>query len=66
MHDLSGRTILITGASSGLGWHFALIAARAGAKVAVAARRTDRLKTLVGEIGTGALAIEMDVETKPR
>ena len=62
MHDLSGRTILITGASSGLGRHFALIAARAGAKVAVAARRTDRLKTLVDEIGAGALAIEMDVE----
>lgn len=63
MHiDLTGRTILITGASSGLGRHFALIAARAGAKVAVAARRADRLKALVDEIGPGAFAVEMDVE----
>jgi len=59
MHDLTGRTILITGASSGLGRHFALIAAKAGAKVAVAARRTDRLATLVGEIGAAALALAL-------
>ena len=42
--DLSGRTVLITGASSGLGKHFAKIASAAGAKVAVGARRTDRLE----------------------
>ncbi len=60
--DLSGRTILLTGASSGLGRHFAKIAADAGAKVAVAARRTDRLEALVGEIGKNAAAVAMDVE----
>jgi NAD(P)-dependent dehydrogenase (short-subunit alcohol dehydrogenase family) len=62
MLDLTGRTVLITGASSGLGRRFARIAADAGAKVAVAARRTDRLATLVDEIGAArAHAIAMDV-----
>ena len=59
---LSGRTVLITGASSGLGRHFAKIAAAAGARVAIAARRKDRLKALADEIGANAFAVEMDVE----
>jgi NAD(P)-dependent dehydrogenase (short-subunit alcohol dehydrogenase family) len=62
MSDLSGRTVLITGASSGLGRHFARIVAGAGAKVALAARRKDRLDALVGELGQSAIAVEMDVE----
>lgn len=64
MNDLSGRTVLITGASSGLGVHFARAAAKAGAKVALAARRTDRLSALKAEIEQGgghAAAIAMDV-----
>ncbi|HWA92921.1 MAG TPA: SDR family oxidoreductase [Rhizomicrobium sp.] len=60
MSDLSGRNVLITGASSGLGLHFARIAAKAGAKVAACARRTDRLEALATE--TGVAAIRMDVE----
>lgn len=62
--DLSGRVVLITGASSGLGVHFARAAARAGAAVALAARRKDRLSDLQAEIeaaGGRALAVEMDV-----
>ncbi len=62
--DLSNRTILITGASSGLGAHFARLLASHGAKVVVAARRTDRLTRLVAEIaasGGQAFAVEMDV-----
>ena len=47
---LDGRVVLVTGASSGLGRHFALTLARAGAKVAVAARRLERLHELVAEI----------------
>ena len=39
--DLSGKTALVTGASSGLGRHFARTLAAAGAHVAVAARRVD-------------------------
>jgi NAD(P)-dependent dehydrogenase (short-subunit alcohol dehydrogenase family) len=48
--DLSGKTALVTGASSGLGRNFALVLAKAGARVALAARRGDRLAALAGEI----------------
>ena len=61
---LDGRTALITGASSGLGRHFARTLAAAGASVAVAARRTERLHTLVDEVraaGGEAMAVAMDV-----
>src|SRR3546814_5489848 len=43
---LEGQKAFVTGASSGLGRRFATTLARAGAKVALAARRTDRLKEL--------------------
>lgn len=63
--DLSGRTVLITGASSGLGRRFARIAVAAGARVVVAARRADRLAELVAELGAGkAFAVAMDVESE--
>lgn len=60
--DLTGRAVLVTGASSGLGRRFAKVLAASGAKVAVCARRTDRLRSLVEEIGPAALAVEMDVQ----
>lgn len=62
--SLKGRTLLITGASSGIGANFAVVAAAAGAKVVLGARRTDRLDAVVAEIkakGGEALAIKMDV-----
>ena len=62
--DLDGKVAIVTGASSGLGRHFALTLARAGAKVAVAARRLDRLEKLVGEIEAfdgRAAALALDV-----
>jgi len=62
--DLSSRVALVTGASSGLGRHFALRLAAAGAKVALGARRLDRLTDAVGEIraeGGRALAFALDV-----
>ncbi|MGQ0663564.1 MAG: SDR family NAD(P)-dependent oxidoreductase [Pseudomonadota bacterium] len=62
--DLSGRVALVTGASSGLGRHFALVLARAGAKVAVGARRVDRLEALAQEITAfdgRALPLTLDV-----
>jgi NAD(P)-dependent dehydrogenase (short-subunit alcohol dehydrogenase family) len=62
--SLQGKTALVTGASSGLGRHFARVLAGAGAKVAVTARRVDRLNELAGEIGQGrgqVAAIPMDV-----
>ncbi|WP_310741137.1 SDR family oxidoreductase [Ideonella aquatica] len=64
LFSLAGRTALVTGASSGLGWHFARTLAAAGAAVVVAARRTDRLAALVDEIaaaGGSAFAVAMDV-----
>ena len=47
MFDLTGRTALVTGASSGLGVQFALALQSPGAQVVVAARRADGLKALV-------------------
>ena len=65
---LSGRSVLVTGASSGLGAHFATVAARAGARVAVAARRKERLDGLVAELteagAAEALAVELDVTSE--
>lgn len=61
---LAGRTVLITGASSGIGARFAQVVAREGAAVVLAARRVDRLQALCDEIvGAGglALAVAMDV-----
>lgn len=64
--DLSGRTVLVTGASSGLGRRFARIASQAGANVVVAARRIDRLESLVAELGGDerALAVALDVASE--
>ncbi|WP_416830447.1 MAG: SDR family NAD(P)-dependent oxidoreductase [Erythrobacter sp.] len=59
--DLSGRTALVTGASSGLGARFGRILAANGARVALGARRKDRLEALASEIGDSAAAIAMDV-----
>ncbi|MCP3731268.1 SDR family oxidoreductase [Sphingomonas sp. MG17] len=62
--DLAGRALLITGASSGLGAHLSRAAATRGAAVALAARRTDRMRDLVDAIadqGGKAVAVAMDV-----
>jgi NAD(P)-dependent dehydrogenase (short-subunit alcohol dehydrogenase family) len=61
---LDGKTALVTGASSGLGWRFATVLAQAGAQVAIAARRTDRLERLREEIraaGARAHVLAIDV-----
>jgi NAD(P)-dependent dehydrogenase (short-subunit alcohol dehydrogenase family) len=61
---LAGKAALITGASSGLGRHFALTLARAGADVALAARRVEMLESLAAEVaktGRKAVAIQLDV-----
>ncbi|MBB3860922.1 NAD(P)-dependent dehydrogenase (short-subunit alcohol dehydrogenase family) [Novosphingobium hassiacum] len=62
--DLSGRTALVTVASSGIGARFARILAASGANVVVAARRADRLAALCSEIesaGGRAIAVSLDV-----
>jgi NAD(P)-dependent dehydrogenase (short-subunit alcohol dehydrogenase family) len=64
MFDLSGETALVTGASGGLGAHFARVLAARGAKVAMAARRVERMTALadaIAEAGGRALPIGCDV-----
>ena len=61
---LDGKTVIVTGASSGLGARFARVAADAGAHVVAAARRRDRLDALVEELrsaGGTAVALECDI-----
>ncbi|MEZ5702438.1 MAG: SDR family oxidoreductase [Burkholderiaceae bacterium] len=61
---LDDRLVLVTGASSGLGRHFAALLASAGARVALAARRIDRLAGPVASIeaaGGRARALSLDV-----
>jgi len=61
---LDGRIVLVTGGSSGLGMHFAALLAGAGARVAVAARRADKLQSVVDAItqaGGQARALSLDV-----
>jgi NAD(P)-dependent dehydrogenase (short-subunit alcohol dehydrogenase family) len=64
--DLTGKVALVTGASSGLGVHFARTLAAAGASAAIAARRADRLASLQAELreaGRKAVAVELDVQS---
>lgn len=64
LFDVTGKVALVTGASSGFGVHFAKILAEHGARVVVAARRLDRLESLVEEIkrsGGEAEAVVLDV-----
>lgn len=61
---LDGRTVAITGASSGFGHHFAGVLAGAGAHVVLGARRLDRIEARVAEIneaGGKATGVALDV-----
>jgi 3-hydroxy acid dehydrogenase/malonic semialdehyde reductase len=60
--ELDGRTAIVTGASSGIGRATALALARAGARVALGARRLDRVEEVAGELpGEGHLARPLDI-----
>jgi len=62
MTDLSGQIAIVTGASGGLGAQFARALAGRGARVALAARRVERLSALAEELGQGAAAFAYDAE----
>jgi len=65
--DLSNQVVAVTGASSGIGEATALACAQAGAAVALAARRKDRIEALaarIAEEGGRALAVETDVSSE--
>jgi NADP-dependent 3-hydroxy acid dehydrogenase YdfG len=64
MTPLNGRTCLITGASSGLGAHFARRFVGAGGRVVLTARRRERIEALAEELrsgGSAAVAVSMEV-----
>lgn len=76
-HDLTGKVVMVTGASSGIGRDFCIDLAKAGCRIIAAARRIDRLASLCDEInwvgqsgGAGtygsvrAVAVELDVSAK--
>jgi len=65
LFNLKGKNILITGASSGFGYHFAGVLSKAGARVVLGARRLDKIEDRVKEInasGGQALGLALDVK----
>ena len=62
--DLSGKTAIITGASSGLGKHFAKTLSSAGANLVICARRVQNLEELKNEIDTEVLVLPIDVTSE--
>lgn len=61
---LSGQVAVVTGASGGLGAHFARLLAENGAAVALTARRVDRIEALASDLnaeGCRAIALPLDV-----
>ena len=64
-HPLSGKVVIITGASSGIGKATARALAPLGCSLALAARSADKLRVLADELGPAALAVPTDVTLGP-
>jgi NAD(P)-dependent dehydrogenase (short-subunit alcohol dehydrogenase family) len=66
LFSMQGKLVLVTGASSGLGKHFAHVLAQAGATVLLSARSVDKLQQVLAQIqaeGGKAFAVAMDVSS---
>ncbi len=61
MQDMTGKTVMITGASRGIGSDTARVFAQAGANVALLARSAEAIGALADELGAQAIAIPCDV-----
>ena len=64
--DLTGKVVAVTGASSGIGEAIAVACAGAGARVALAARREDRIRGLAERIGGIAVPTDVGEEDQAR
>ena len=63
-HSISGKAAIVTGASSGIGRAIARLFAAEGAKLALAARSIDKLRTLANEIGGLRLSFQLTLHGK--
>lgn len=63
--DLRGSTALVTGATRGLGRHFASVLAAAGARVAVSGRRLDVAEAVAAELDGEAIGVALEVTEPP-
>ncbi|WP_375688845.1 SDR family oxidoreductase [Pseudooceanicola sp. LIPI14-2-Ac024] len=61
MTDMTGKVVMITGASRGIGEAAAHVFAEAGAKIVLLARTDDRIAEIAGQIGPDAVAIPCDI-----
>jgi NAD(P)-dependent dehydrogenase (short-subunit alcohol dehydrogenase family) len=64
LFSLAGKRALVTGASGGLGLHFARVLHEAGAAVVLAARRTELIEAEASALGSRAVAVTMDVASE--
>jgi 3-oxoacyl-[acyl-carrier protein] reductase len=60
-HSVSGKSVLVTGGSKGIGLGIARVFAKAGAKVVIMARDLDHAKAAAAELGHGAIGLASDV-----
>jgi NADP-dependent 3-hydroxy acid dehydrogenase YdfG len=64
MGDLQGRSVVVTGASSGIGAAIVRVLAQAGARLTIGARRVDRLQALAREVGGDVAVVATDMRVE--